>query len=63
MEPAGVSEDGRVDDDPSVTLDSGLRAVIRRDRWVPGAYELVVDGTRLPEDLENWQQWVAKEKP
>jgi len=25
--------------------------------------QLVVDGTRLPEDLENWQQWVAKEKP
>ncbi len=25
--------------------------------------ELVVDGTRLPEDLENWSQWVAKEKP
>lgn len=25
--------------------------------------QLVVDGTRLPEDLENWQQWVAKEQP
>lgn len=25
--------------------------------------QLVADGTRLPEDLENWQQWVAKEKP
>lgn len=45
MEPDAVSEDGEVDDDPSVTLDSGLRAVIRRDRWTPGAYELVVDGT------------------
>ena len=32
-------------DDPAVTLDSGLRAVIRSDRWVPGSYELVVDGT------------------
>jgi hypothetical protein len=34
-----------VDADPSVTLDSGLRAVIRPDRYVPGAFELVVDGT------------------
>jgi hypothetical protein len=34
-----------VDDDPQVILDSGLRAVIRPDRYVPGAYELVVDGT------------------
>jgi hypothetical protein len=24
---------------------------------------LVVDGTRLPEDTQNWAQWVAKEKP
>ena len=29
----------------AVTLASGLRAEIREDRWVPGAYELVVDGT------------------
>lgn len=27
------------------TLSNGMRAVIRSDRWVPGAYELVVDGT------------------
>lgn len=24
---------------------------------------VVLDGTRLPEDIENWSQWVAKEKP
>jgi hypothetical protein len=24
---------------------------------------LVIDGTRLPEDIQNWSQWVAKEKP
>lgn len=32
-------------DDPETRLDSGFRAVIRADRFVPGAYELVVDGT------------------
>jgi len=25
--------------------------------------EVVVDGTRLSEDSENWNLWVAKEKP
>jgi spermidine synthase len=34
-----------MDAEPWVTLDSGLRALIRADRFVPGAYELVVDGT------------------
>ena len=24
---------------------------------------LVINGTRLPEDVQNWAQWVAKEKP
>lgn len=24
---------------------------------------VIVQGTRLPEDIENWSQWVAKEKP
>ena len=24
---------------------------------------VVVTGTRLPEDVENWTAWVAKEKP
>ena len=24
---------------------------------------VVVNGTRLPEDVENWSAWVAKEKP
>lgn len=31
--------------DPSIRLDSGLHAVIRPDRHVAGAFELVVDGT------------------
>ncbi|WP_460519853.1 spermidine synthase [Humibacter antri] len=36
----------RVQDHPSVVLkNSGLRAVIEPDRWVPGSYQLVVDGT------------------
>ena len=30
---------------PSITLASGMHAEIRPDRWVPGAFELVVDGT------------------
>ena len=30
---------------PSITLASGMHAEIRADRWVPGAFELVVDGT------------------
>jgi len=30
---------------PSTTLASGMHAEIRPDRWVPGAFELVVDGT------------------
>src|SRR5882757_1136108 len=34
-----------MDEIPSITLASGLRAEIRRDRWVPGSFELVVDGT------------------
>lgn len=25
--------------------------------------QIVVNGTRLPEDQQNWSQWVAKEKP
>jgi len=24
---------------------------------------LIVNGTHLPEDVQNWAQWVAKEKP
>lgn len=24
---------------------------------------VVVDGTRLPEDVESWPAWVAKERP
>jgi spermidine synthase len=31
--------------EPSTRLESGLHAVIRPDRFVPGAFELVVDGT------------------
>jgi spermidine synthase len=30
---------------PSITLASGLHAEIRADRWVPGSFELIVDGT------------------
>jgi hypothetical protein len=30
---------------PSTTLASGLHAEVRADRWVPGAFELIVDGT------------------
>jgi hypothetical protein len=26
-------------------------------------HAVIVQGTRLPEDVENWAQWVAKEKP
>lgn len=32
-------------DEPEATLSNGMRAVIHEDRWVPGAFELVVDGT------------------
>jgi spermidine synthase len=31
--------------EPSTRLESGLNAIIRADRFVPGSYELVVDGT------------------
>jgi spermidine synthase len=34
-----------VTSDPATRLESGYQAVIRADRFVPGAYELVVDGT------------------
>ncbi len=41
-------------DDTAATLGSGFRAEIRPDRWVPGAYELVVDGTPQSHvNLEN----------
>lgn len=33
------------EEEPAVFLDSGLRAVVREDRFTPGAFELVVDGT------------------
>jgi len=39
---------------PSITLASGMHAEIRPDRWVPGAFELVVDGTPQSHvNLEN----------
>ncbi len=52
-------------DDPSVTLDSGLHAVIRSDRWVPGAFELVVDGTpqshvNLDDPTELFFEYVSR---
>ena len=34
-----------MDHDPAATLASGFHAEIRADRFVPGAFELVVDGT------------------
>jgi spermidine synthase len=41
-----VWEGERVKENPSTVLKlSGYRAVIEPDRWVPGAYTLVVDGT------------------
>ena len=24
---------------------------------------VVIDGTRLPEDVDNWSDWVARERP
>lgn len=54
-----------MDDDPQVILESGLRAVIRADRWVPGAYELVVDGTpqshvNLDDPTELFFEYVSR---
>ncbi len=54
-----------MDADPAVTLDSGLRAVIRRDRWAPDAYELVVDGTpqshvNLDDPTELFFEYVSR---
>ncbi len=41
-------------DESSATLGSGLHAEIRPDRWVPGAFELLVDGTPQSHvNLEN----------
>ncbi len=52
-------------DDPAVTLDSGLRAVIRSDRWVPGSFELVVNGTpqshvNLDDPTELFFEYVSR---
>jgi hypothetical protein len=65
VEPGDVGEDGRVDAENAVTLDSGLRAVIRADRWIPGAYELVVDGTpqshvNLDDPTELFFEYVSR---
>ena len=54
-----------MDAENAVTLDSGLRAVIRADRWVPGAYELVVDGTpqshvNLDDPTELFFEYVSR---
>jgi hypothetical protein len=44
--PCGVWQARRVTENPSATLKvSGYRAVIEPDRWVPGAFTLIVDGT------------------
>src|SRR5690606_646587 len=42
---APVGDDRRVVDDAAITLPNGMLAEIRPDRWVDGAFELVVDGT------------------
>ncbi len=49
----------------SVTLASGMRAEIRADRWVPGSFELVVDGTpqshvNLDHPAELFFEYVAR---
>jgi len=51
--------------EPWVELDSGLRALIRADRFVPGAYELVVDGTpqshvNLDDPTELFFEYVSR---
>lgn len=53
------------DDDPETRLASGFQAVIREDRHVPGAYELVVDGTpqshvNLDDPTQLFFEYVAR---
>ncbi|MCU1415182.1 MAG: spermine synthase [Microbacteriaceae bacterium] len=44
--PSGLWQARGVSENPSAVLGvSGYRAVIEPDRWVPGAYTLIVDGT------------------
>ncbi|MEO7721011.1 MAG: fused MFS/spermidine synthase [Pseudolysinimonas sp.] len=50
---------------PSITLASGMHAEIRPDRWVPGAFELVVDGTpqshvNLDNPAELFFEYIAR---
>ncbi len=50
---------------PAATLGSGFRAEIRPDRWVPGAYELIVDGTpqshvNLEDPSELFFEYIAR---
>lgn len=50
---------------PSITLASGMHAEIRADRWVPGAFELIVDGTpqshvNLDNPTELFFEYIAR---
>ncbi|HEU0205711.1 MAG TPA: fused MFS/spermidine synthase [Pseudolysinimonas sp.] len=50
---------------PSTTLASGMHAEIRPDRWVPGAFELIVDGTpqshvNLERPTELFFEYIAR---
>ena len=54
-----------MDASASTTLASGLHAEIRADRWVPGAFELVVDGTpqshvNLDDPSELFFEYIAR---
>jgi len=54
-----------VDAAPSITLASGMHAEIRADRWVPGAFELIVDGTpqshvNLERPTELFFEYIAR---
>jgi spermidine synthase len=54
-----------VNDELATTLDSGFHAEIRPDRWVRGAFELVVDGTpqshvNLDNPSELFFEYVAR---
>src|SRR3982751_2989716 len=58
-------KDRDMDAAPSITLASGMHAEIRADRWVPGAFELVVDGTpqshvNLDNPTELFFEYIAR---
>src|SRR5437868_1912762 len=54
-----------MDEERETRLSDGMRAVIRADRWVPGAFELVVDGTpqshvNLDNPAELFFEYIAR---